>query len=63
MANQPVKIEGTWKVLRITGWAFAAVLLLLPAIAMQFTSEIDWSPSDFIVMGALIGTIQCWPVS
>ena len=38
MANQPVKIEGTWKVLRITGWAFAAVLLLLPAIAMQFTS-------------------------
>jgi hypothetical protein len=57
MANQPVKIEGTWKVLRITGWAFAAILLLLPAIAMQFTSEVDWSPSDFVIMGALIGTI------
>lgn len=29
-------------------------LLLVPFIAMQFTSEVAWSPFDFLVMGALI---------
>ena len=57
MANQVVEIEGVWKTLRLAGWGFAAVLLVLPAVAMQFTSEVDWSASDFIVMGALLGTI------
>lgn len=57
MANRAAKIEGTWRVLRIAGWGFVALLLLLPAVAMQFTSEVDWSASDFIVMGALLATI------
>ena len=57
MANQAVEIEGVWKILRFAGWAFSALLLSLPAIAMQFTSDVDWSASDFIVMGALLGTI------
>ena len=35
-------------------WGFAAFLLLLPAVAMRFTSEVDWTGSDFIVMGALL---------
>lgn len=29
-------------------------LLLIPFIAMQFTSEVDWSPFDFLVMGTLL---------
>lgn len=29
-------------------------LLLIPLIAMQFTSEVVWTPSDFVVAGALI---------
>lgn len=29
-------------------------LLLIPLIAMQFTSEVDWSPFDFLVMGTLL---------
>ncbi len=29
-------------------------LLLIPLIAMQFTSEVDWSISDFLIMGALL---------
>ena len=57
MANDTVRIDGVWRILRFAGWSFSAVLLILPAIAMQFTSEVDWTASDFIVMGALLGTI------
>lgn len=57
MAIAAVKIAGAWKVLRIAGWGFVALLLILPAVAMQFTTEVDWSTSDFIVMGALLGTV------
>jgi hypothetical protein len=31
-----------------------AVLLLTPLIAMQFTSEVDWTGSDFMIMGILL---------
>lgn len=30
------------------------LLLLLPFIAMQFTSQVNWSPFDFLVMGTLL---------
>jgi hypothetical protein len=30
------------------------LLLLVPLIAMQFTPEVNWSPADFLVMGALL---------
>lgn len=37
--------------------AAVPALLLVPLIAMQFTDEVDWSPSDFVIMGILlIGT-------
>lgn len=38
---------------RILGWGAAATLLLTPLIAMQFTSEVQWTGSDFVVMGAM----------
>ena len=32
----------------------AGLLLLLPLIAMQFTTEVNWSDFDFLVMGVLL---------
>lgn len=35
-------------------WGTAAVLLSIPAIAMQFENTgFDWGPGDFVVMGAM----------
>ncbi|WP_165822141.1 hypothetical protein [Hymenobacter edaphi] len=34
-----------------------ATLLLVPLVAMQFTAEVNWSPLDFIVMGALLFSV------
>lgn len=41
---------------RRIGWGLAAALLLLPAIAMQFTSEVNWGPEDFLAAALLLGT-------
>lgn len=30
------------------------ILLLIPLIAMQFTSEVNWTPLDFVVAGVLL---------
>lgn len=39
---------------RWVAWGAAASLLLLPAIAMQFTDEVSWSVGDFVVFGAML---------
>lgn len=31
-----------------------AILLLIPLIAMQFNTEVDWDLRDFIIMGILL---------
>jgi len=30
------------------------ILLMIPLVAMQFTEEVKWSLSDFIIMGILL---------
>ena len=42
---------------RIGRWSAAAALLCVPAIAMRFTSEVDWTASDFAVMATLLAAI------
>lgn len=39
---------------RIAAWGTAAMLLLLPLVAMQFTDEVNWSGADFAVFGAML---------
>ncbi|MFB0613401.1 hypothetical protein [Aurantiacibacter poecillastricola] len=35
-------------------WSMALAVLLVPAIAMQFTGEVAWGPGDFLVMAGLL---------
>jgi hypothetical protein len=42
-------------VVRRIGWSLAGALLLLPAIAMQFSTEVNWGPGDFLAAAALLG--------
>lgn len=37
-------------------WGGAAGLLLLPLVAMQFTTEVNWDGFDFLVMGGMLLT-------
>jgi len=39
------------------GWGTAALLLLVPLVAMRYTEEVNWTASDFMFMGALFGLI------
>ena len=39
---------------RVVLWGGAAGLMLIPAIAMQFTREVAWGAEDFLTMGAML---------
>ncbi|HSK11688.1 MAG TPA: hypothetical protein VK907_00655 [Phnomibacter sp.] len=40
---------------RLTGILLTvALLLLIPFVAMQFTGEVNWSLSDFVIAGVLL---------
>ena len=42
---------------RIAGWGTAAGLILLPLVAMQFTSEVNWTFSDFVFAAVMFGSV------
>lgn len=43
---------------RIAGWGAAVLLLAAPFVAMQLHAQgVNWSRGDFIVMGAMLGTV------
>lgn len=44
--------RGGW--LRKTMWGGAVFLLLLPAVAMQFTGEVNWTAFDFVFAAVLL---------
>ena len=43
---------------RTAVWGTAALILLLPLVAMQFTDEVNWDGTDFIAVGAML-TVAC----
>lgn len=52
--------ETTTRTLRTAGWSLAAALLALPAVAMQFTEEVQWTGGDFVfaaVVFAIVGGV------
>lgn len=53
MAGQALS-GGLPTALRAAMWGGSALLLALPAAAMQFTGEVDWSLVDFLVMGTML---------
>ena len=47
--------ELRWTFVRRVVWGGAAILMLLPAVAMLFTKEMNWTAADFIVWGVMLG--------
>ena len=40
---------------RLVVWAIiVALILIVPLVAMQFTDEVNWTRSDFVVAGVLL---------
>jgi len=39
---------------RIIGWGAAATLLVAPFVAMQFTRDVNWTASDFMLFGFML---------
>jgi len=42
---------------RIAGWGSLLALLMLPALAMQITDEVNWTAGDFIFAAILLGFV------
>ena len=42
---------------RVAGWSLGAAIVLLPAVAMQFTDEVNWGPEDFAFAAILVGAV------
>lgn len=48
--------NGDWlRRLRVVVWGGAALVLLLPLVAMQFSSEVGWTGFDFAAAATLLG--------
>src|SRR3712207_5086523 len=39
---------------RMAPWVIAALIWLLPLVAMQFTDDVVWDETDFAVIGAIL---------
>lgn len=42
---------------RILGWGGAVTLILTPLVAMQFTMQVNWDETDFIVAAIIFGIV------
>ncbi|WP_422058235.1 hypothetical protein [Sphingomonas sp.] len=55
---EQAKTGGVWRnPWRLIGWGGIAGLLLLPAVAMQFTDEVSWTAGDFLVAFLMLASV------
>lgn len=52
--DAPRLLNGWLNGWRIAGWGALLALLVLPAIAMRFTREVQWTGSDFVFAAVLL---------
>jgi hypothetical protein len=58
MADRVEQVGGRgWSPWRVAGWSIPVLLLMLPAVAMQFTSEVNWTAGDFIFAAIMFATV------
>jgi len=54
ISDQPGNQRGSrW---RVAGWGMAALLLVLPFLAMRVTDEVVWGAGDFIAFATMLGS-------
>lgn len=49
-----VSMKRLWRALRVVGWTGVIAILVAPAVAMQFTTEVNWEWSDFLFASTLL---------
>lgn len=55
---EQAKSGGVWRYpWRLIGWGGIVGLLLLPAVAMRFTTEVNWSGGDFLFAFLMLGGV------
>ncbi len=55
---EQAKSGGLWRnPWRLIGWGGIAALMLTPAIAMQFTDEVNWTGGDFVFAALMFGSV------
>jgi len=55
---EQAKSGGVWRnPWRLIGWGGIAALMLTPAVAMQFTTEVNWSGGDFLFAFLMLGGV------
>lgn len=55
---EQAKSGGVWRnPWRLIGWGGIFALMLTPAVAMQFTDEVNWTVGDFLVAFLMLGSV------
>lgn len=57
MAHENEAGKGLGRMWRGIMWGTIAVLLLVPALAMRVTPEVNWTASDFVFAAVLLGSV------
>jgi len=57
MNSENIRDGNFWNPWRVGGWGIAGALLLLPAVAMRFTGEVQWTVSDFMIAAMMIAIL------